>query len=136
MEISRKPVIASHSNARAIHNHPRNLRDEQLQAVSQTGGVIGINFYTAFIGPSGKSDMAALIRHIEHIIAIAGEDAIGLGADFDGCGSLPEPIAGVQSLDSLFEALARLNYPDQVIEKLAGRNFLRVFRNVLGTNRV
>lgn len=132
MEISNRPVIASHSNARALYDHPRNLRDEQLQAIAKAQGVIGVNFYTAFIGPSGKTDMAALIRHIEYIAATAGEDAVGLGADFDGMESLPDQIEGVQSLNNLFNALARLNYSDQTLRKIAGGNFLTVFRNGLG----
>lgn len=130
--ISRGPVIASHSNAMKIHSHTRNLRDEQLRAISESGGVIGVNFYTSFIGPPGKSGMTELIRHIEHILAMAGEDAVGIGADFDGMESLPEPIKGVQSMELLFNALARMNYPDALINKIAGGNFLRVFRNVLG----
>lgn len=132
IENSHKPVIASHSNARAIHDHPRNLRDEQLRAVAKTHGVIGINFYTKFIGPPGKDDLDGLIAHIEHIAEIAGEDAVGLGADFDGMKSLPAPLEGVQNLNILFNALLRRNYSARTLEKFAGGNFLRVIRNVLG----
>lgn len=131
IEMAQRPVIASHSNARRIQDHPRNLRDEQLQAISKTGGVIGINFYTKFIGPPGKSNLSALIPHIEHILEKTGENAIGLGADFDGMYSLPGPIIGVQSLYALFNALARMNYTERLIEKIAGENFLRVFRHAL-----
>lgn len=129
--MAKRPVIASHSNARRIHDHPRNLRDEQLQAIARNGGVIGINFYTHFIGPPDKADLAALIQHIEHMLDVAGENAVGLGADFDGMDSLPEPITGVESLHALFNALARMNYSDELIEKIAGLNFLRFFRNAL-----
>ncbi|MBP7175777.1 MAG: dipeptidase [Thermoclostridium sp.] len=131
IELACKPIIASHSNARKIHDHPRNLRDDQLLAVAQTGGVIGINFYTKFIGPPGKADLAALIPHIDHILEKAGEDAVGIGADFDGMYSLPAPINGVESLHALFNRLARMNYSDRMIEKIASGNFLRIFRNVL-----
>lgn len=132
IDISHRPVIASHSNARTVHDHPRNLRDDQLRAIAKTHGVIGINFYTRFIGPSGKDDLDALIAHIEHIAGIAGEDAIGLGADFDGMMSLPAPMEGVQSLNILLDALSRRNIPASTLEKFAGSNFLRVIRNVLG----
>ncbi|NLO39687.1 MAG: membrane dipeptidase [Ruminiclostridium sp.] len=131
IDIARKPIIASHSNARRIHDHPRNLRDEQLLAIAKTGGVIGMNFYTKFIGPPGKADLTALIGHIEHILGIAGEDSLGLGADFDGMYSLPPPIVGVENLYSLFNTLARMNYSDEILEKIASGNFLRVFGNAL-----
>lgn len=131
IDMAERPVIASHSNAKTTHDHPRNLSDEQLQAIAKTGGVVGINFYTKFIGHPGKAGLADLIKHIEHMLEKAGEDAVGLGADFDGMYSLPAPIIGVESLDALFNALACMNYPDKLIGKIAGFNFLRVFRHVL-----
>lgn len=133
IEACNQPVIASHSNARAVYDHPRNLWDDQLKAISTSKGVVGINFYTRFIGPAGKTDITGLIRHIEHICGIAGEDTVGLGADFDGMNTLPEPIKGVESLDLLFNELARLNFSENTIKKLAGGNFLRVFRDGLTT---
>lgn len=137
--MAEKPVIASHSNAGRIHAHPRNLSDEQLRAIAKNGGVIGTNFYTSFIGPSNKENLAALVPHIEHMLEVAGENAVGLGADFDGMYSLPEPITGVESLYVLFNALARMNYSNKLIEKIAGLNFFRIFRNALeqtGNNSV
>jgi membrane dipeptidase len=128
---AKRPIIASHSNARQVHDHPRNLTDEQIKAVAKTGGVIGVNFYTKFIGPSGSADLAALIKHIEHMLEVAGVNAVGLGSDFDGMYSLPEPVTGVESLYTLFNALARMNYTEDLIEKIAGQNFLRIFRNTL-----
>ncbi len=131
IDIARKPIIASHSNAKRIHDHPRNLRDEQILAIAKTGGVIGMNFYTKFIGPPGKAELSALIPHMEHILGIAGEDSAGLGADFDGMYSLPYPILGVENLYSLFNTLARMNYSDEILEKIASGNFLRIFGNAL-----
>lgn len=131
MAISTKPVIASHSNARSICDHPRNLYDWQINEVKKSGGVVGVNLYTQFINNGLKADISELVRHIEHICEVAGEDTVGIGADFDGMASLPEPINGIQDLHLLFNELAKLNYPDRVIEKIAGGNFLRVFHDVL-----
>ncbi len=131
IEECREPVIASHSNVRAVYDHPRNLYDDQIRAIAKTKGVIGINFYTEFIGPSKMNDVDGLLRHIEHLCTVAGEDIVAIGADFDGVESLPEQIHGVQDLNVLFNSLARLNYPDRVIRKIAGENLLRVFNDVL-----
>lgn len=131
LNISRKPVIASHSNARSICDHPRNLYDWQITGIKKTGGVVGINFYTEFINKDKRADIKSLIRHIEHICETAGEDTVGIGADFDGMETLPDQISGVEDLYLLFNELAKLNYPESTIEKIAGGNFLRVFRDVL-----
>ncbi|ANX01962.1 M19 family membrane dipeptidase [Thermoclostridium stercorarium subsp. leptospartum DSM 9219] len=131
MSISTRPVIASHSNARAVCDHPRNLYDWQIMEIKRTGGVVGINFYAQFINNSKKAGVTSLIRHIEHICEIAGDGAVGIGADFDGMDALPAGIRGVEDLDIVFNELAKLNYSDTAIQKIAGGNFLRVFSDVL-----
>lgn len=131
IDVSVKPIIASHSNAAAVWENPRNLKNDQLKAISDIGGVIGVNFYTKFIGEPGNTDSDSLIRHIEHICEVAGEDAVGLGADFDGMESLPVDVKGVESLDIILNKLARKNYSETVIRKIAGENFLRVMREIL-----
>jgi len=131
INLSAKPMIASHSNARAVYDNPRNLKNDQLKAIADTGGVIGINFYTKFIDKPGHVDTEALIRHIEHICEITGYDAVGLGADFDGMESLPEDVKGVENLDIIFNKLASMNYSESVIRKIAGENYLRVLSEIL-----
>ncbi|NLY19215.1 MAG: M19 family membrane dipeptidase [Clostridiaceae bacterium] len=131
IDISIKPIIASHSNAGAVHENPRNLNNDQLKAISDIGGVIGVNFYTEFIDKPGRVNSDSLIRHIEHICEVAGEDAVGLGADFDGMESLPEDVKGVESLDIILNKLARMNYSETVIRKITGGNFLRVISEIL-----
>ncbi len=131
MALVSKPVIASHSNARAVCDHPRNLRDPQLLAIKNNGGVIGVNFYTHFLNNSPKATMDDVIKHIEYICSVVGEDHIGIGADYDGIESAPDGLESAHLLPALFEQLARLNYSQSFIEKFAGMNLMRVLRQVL-----
>ncbi len=130
LECSGQPVIASHSNAKSICDHPRNLTDEQIKAIAQRGGVIGINFCPDFL--SGKNPgIGTITAHIEHVVSIAGEESAGLGSDFDGIGSPPEGIAGVQDLGKVAEHLLKMNYSEETVKKIAGLNFLRVMKKIL-----
>lgn len=130
-EVSSAPIIASHSNSRVLCRHPRNLDDEQLKAIKSSNGVIGINLYPHFLNDAGHASIDDILRHIEHIAAVTGEDHIGLGADFDGIECLPEGIQGIQEVDKILERLLALNYSQQFIDKFAGANFLRVIRQVI-----
>lgn len=131
IELTQAPIIASHSNARAVCGHLRNLTDEQIMALGKNGGVMGINLYPAFLNVNKCANLDDIILHIEHIAALSGEDHIGLGGDFDGIETTPEGIGGVEDLHLIFERLRTLNYPERFIEKLAGGNFLRVIREVM-----
>ncbi len=131
MELTTAPVIASHSNAKAICDHPRNLTDRQLTAIQENGGVTGINFYPYFLNNTDKAATEDVIRHIEHICSVTGEDHIGIGTDYDGIECLPAGLEGPHLLPSLFNRLLQLNYSSTFIEKFAGLNFLRVIRQIL-----
>jgi membrane dipeptidase len=131
LEFSKAPIIASHSNARALCSHPRNLTDEQIAAITKNGGVIGINLYPCFLKDDGKAGIDDIAAHIEHIVSIAGEDHVGLGCDFDGIECTPDGIAGVQDIGKLFERLLSINYKERFIEKFAGENFLKIIKKVL-----
>ena len=126
------PVIASHSNARAVTAFPRNLTDEMLRGIAEHGGVTGINFCAAFLSDDGQgvSRISDMIRHIRHIQNIAGIDAIGLGSDFDGIGDTLE-LNGAGEMQKLADALSAAGFTAGEIEKIFWRNVLRVYDEVL-----
>ena len=125
------PIIASHSNAKSICGHRRNLTDHQLLALKENGGVTGINLCPDFLANDGNADLASVIKHIEHIVALTGEDTLGLGADYDGIDCTPTGLDGVQDIYKIFNELLKLNYSQQLVDKIAGLNFMRVIKQVV-----
>jgi len=132
IELSESPIIASHSNARAICNHKRNLTDDQIFALVKNRGVMGINFYPPFLTKSKTAALTDIISHIDHIVGLVGCDNIGLGADFDGIETTPTDVCGVEDVEKVINTLAILNYSDSDIKKIAGENSLRVIKTVCG----
>lgn len=130
-DISRIPYIASHSNSRSVCNHKRNLTDEQFLDLKINGGVCGINLYSNFLNETGNANLGDVIKHIEHFCSLGGEDNIGLGADFDGVNKTPDELKGVEDVYKIFEELLRLNYSEELVNKIAAENFLRVIKNIL-----
>ncbi len=134
LEISKNPIVATHSGARTVKDHYRNLYDSQIVDIANTGGVVGIVFYPPFIGDpnnDGKIDIEDVIIHIDYIVNLVGIDYIALGSDFDGTGGyLPEGLEDVTRLPSLTLALLKHGYSQSDVRKLLGENFLRVFKQV------
>jgi membrane dipeptidase len=118
------PLLASHSNARALCPHSRNLTDEMFQAICRSGGVAGINYYTDFVG--GNSSLEAVADHIDHFIALGGAKHIALGGDWDGCDRLAGDMTGVQDIPRLWDALTRRGYSQTVLEDIFYNNLKRV----------
>ena len=127
------PIVASHSNAREITGHPRNLTDEMLKKLARCGGVTGINFCAAFLNDRNDnfSKVDDMIRHIKHIENVAGIDAIGLGGDMDGIENNIE-FEHCGGMQKLAQALEKAGYNQDKIEKIFYRNVLRVYKEVLG----
>lgn len=129
---SRAPLIASHSNARALANVPRNMTDEMIVALAKKGGVIQINFNCPFLTTEKppRATIADVVAHIDHIRKIAGIDALGIGSDFDGISCAPVGLEDVSKYPNLTRALLEQGYSPADIRKIYGENVLRVMRAV------
>lgn len=129
MELAKKPVIASHSNCRGVCNHPRNLTDTQIFALIQTGGVVGLNLYSEFLGDNPDFDI--ITAHLDHFYSLGGEDHVCIGGDWDGCDRLPKGMEeGIRGLTKLYDHLLRRNYNETQLEKLFYNNLMRVVGEV------
>ena len=120
---AKRPVVASHSNARAICPHRRNLTDDMFRAIRDTGGVVGINLYADFVG--GNS-MEQLIAHIERFLSLDGEKTVALGGDLDGCEALAAGFSDVQDVAKLYQALEERGYPQTLLEDIFWNNWRRI----------
>lgn len=116
------PVLATHSNSRAICPHMRNLTDAQFCAICARGGLVGINLYVPFLTQSGSANCDDIVRHIEHFCELDGVSHVCIGADWDGCDHLPEDIHDITGMAYLAEELARRGYREEWIANLMYEN--------------
>ena len=141
---SKKPVIASHSCAYSICAALRNLKDDQLKALGDSGGIVGVNFFSAFLSEpfrqchekNKRSETPVpntvqvphtiIADHIDHMVKMAGEDCVALGSDFDGVRALPNGVTGSDYYPVLEQELRSRGYTETLIEKIFSGNFLRV----------
>lgn len=124
-ELARRPFIASHSNAKSVWNHTRNLTNEQINAIIKNQGVIGLNFYTEFVG--GSRDLDEVRAHLDHILELGGAANVALGGDWDGCDTISD-LPAIDSLPRLYEHLLRHGYRETVVQDLFYNNLMRVVR--------
>lgn len=152
MALGRRPLIASHSNARALCDNPRNLKDDQIRAIAEKGGVIGVCFYSPFVDTK-KPSLERLLDHIDYVADLVGVNHIGLGADFtdylaEESAKIPSPglVTGKAALNlyprgienaskmlNMTRGLVSRGYSDDDVIKILGENFLRVLREVWGS---
>ena len=131
IELSTKPIVASHSNARSVCSVARNLKDDMILALHKNGGVMGMNFCDEFIADDNNGSVENIIRHIDHIRDLGCIDNIGLGSDFDGISTRKE-MEECGKITMLSDALAEHGYSTEEIEKICYKNSLRVYKEVIG----
>ena len=124
-EIASRPFIASHSNAKSVWNHTRNLTNEQITAIIENQGVIGLNFYEGFVG--GSRDLDMVRAHLDRILELGGAGNVALGGDWDG-GDLIGDLPAIDSLPRLYEHLLLRGYEETVVQNLFYNNLMRVVR--------
>ena len=129
LEISKTPIVCTHSSCRALCDHPRNLTDEQMRRLAQAGGVMQVTLYNGFLRKDGKATILDAIDHLEHAIKVMGIDHVGLGTDFDGDGGVPG-LANASELTLFTRQLLQHRYSERDIQKIWGGNFLRVMGQV------
>ncbi|MCF0198038.1 MAG: membrane dipeptidase [Bacteroidaceae bacterium] len=127
LECSSTPIVCSHSSCRALCDHPRNLTDEQMQALARNGGVMQVTLYEGFLRRDGKASILDAIEHIHHAVSVMGIEHVGIGTDFDGDGGVPG-VASASELINLTRRLLRERYSETDLHLLWGENFLRVMR--------
>ena len=129
LELSRTPIVCSHSSARALCDHPRNLTDEQMRALARKGGVAQTTLYHGFLKKDGEATILDAMAHLEHAIDVMGIDHVGLGTDFDGDGGV-RGLADASELTNFTRQLLARRFNEQDIQKIWGGNFLRVMEQV------
>lgn len=132
IETSTKPIIATHSNAKSLCSHPRNLNDEQIKALAQNGGLAGITFAGQFLEEDWRNAcIESVYKHIDYMLNLIGDDDhIGFGSDFDGISHPPYNIQGVQDYKPLIEYLSKY-YSDETINKITHQNVINLLQKVL-----
>jgi len=130
VKILKKPFIATHSNAREITDHPRNLTDDMIKALANKGGVMGMNFCAPFMGKSKVTTIESMVRHIEHIKNVGGIDVLAIGGDFDGISNKVE-VEDIGEINKLREALIKKGFTAYDIDKIFYKNVERVFKDCL-----
>ncbi len=129
LDISQTPIVCSHSSARALCDHPRNLTDRQMRELARRGGVMQVTLYSGFLRTDGTASILDAIDHINHAVQIMGIDRVGIGTDFDGDGGVPG-CASASELINLTRRLLRQRYSEDDLRLIWGGNFLRVMEEV------
>ena len=135
-DITTAPIVASHSNSRAVCNCARNLTDEQFRIIRNFGGLVGLNLYAPFLNESGAADFSDVRRHLDHFLELGGEHFLALGGDLDGCDKLSAGFTGVESWNDLGKYLLRSGMEEELTMGIMNNNAVRFFLQHLQKSRV
>ena len=127
LELSKVPIVCSHSSARALCDHPRNLTDDQMRALAKAEGVAQTTVYSGFLRKDGQATIIDAVEHLCHAAKIMGVEHVGLGTDFDGDGGVPG-LADASEVINFTRHLLRRQFSEQDIRLIMGGNFLRVLK--------
>ena len=127
-EIAEKPIVASHSNAKAVCGHVRNLTDEQFRAICDLGGTAGLNLYAPFLNASGHASMDDVRRHLEHFLERDGDGHLALGGDLDGCDVLPDGMHGLRDYALLETNFENWGFGEQIVRNLFYQSLEKVVK--------
>jgi membrane dipeptidase len=131
LNVSKAPVMSSHSNCFSVCSHRRNLKDEQIKALVSTGGIMGINLYPLFLeNHPEKASAKSVIRHIDHALSLGAEENICFGADFDGIDLTAEDLKNASCYMNLIHAMKEEGYGDELIERITHKNFMQFMKKV------
>jgi membrane dipeptidase len=134
LEVTSGPVVVTHAGTEARGPHPRNVSDEQIRAVADTGGLVGVAFMPKYLVPDdpAAADLSVVVDHLERIVAVGGMGCAALGSDFDGVPSPPRGLAGVEDVPAIPAELERRGWAHEEIAAILGGNWLRVMERARG----
>ncbi len=136
VDITSAPIVASHSNSRAICDHSRNLTDKQFKVICNLGGLVGLNLYAPFLNESGRADFSDFKRHLEHFLELGGQHHLALGGDLDGCDALPAGFTGIESYNDLGRWLMQQGMEELTVNNVFNNNAVRFAMQHLQRKRV
>ena len=124
------PIVASHSDSYSVNPHTRNLRDKDFTTIKNLGGLVGINLCPEHLSLNHEASSCDVIKHIEHYLSLGGENTLAFGCDLDGT-NLPNGFSSISDLEMIAEELQKLNYSNELIEKITFKNALEFFNKNL-----